>query len=41
MSTQANMKTPEVSEPYQDTFYKNIGFKTMDKYVPMKYHGDE
>lgn len=30
-----------IAEPNQDTFYKNIGFKTMEKYVPMKYHGDE
>lgn len=30
-----------ISEPYQDNFYKKIGFKTMKKYVPMKYHGDE
>ena len=30
-----------ISEPNQDGFYKNIGFKNMKKYVPMKYHGDE
>ena len=30
-----------ISEPNQDGFYKKIGFKTMEKYVPMKYQGDE
>jgi len=26
-----------ISEPDQDNFYNAIGFKKMDKYVPMKY----
>ena len=26
-----------IAEPNQDSFYSNIGFKTMSKYVPMKY----
>ena len=30
-----------IAEPDQDGFYSNIGFKTMSKYVPMKYQKDD
>jgi ribosomal protein S18 acetylase RimI-like enzyme len=30
-----------IAEPNQDEFYKQLGFKPMDKYVPMKYEKDE
>ena len=29
------------AEPEQDGFYSNIGFKTMSKYVPMKYQKED
>jgi ribosomal protein S18 acetylase RimI-like enzyme len=30
-----------IAEPAQDGFYSNIGFKTMSKYVPMKYQKED
>mgnify|MGYP003564745560 CR=1 FL=1 len=30
-----------IAEPDQDGFYSNIGFKTMSKYVPMKYQKED
>lgn len=30
-----------IAEPDQDDFYSNIGFKTLSKYVPMKYHKED
>jgi GNAT superfamily N-acetyltransferase len=30
-----------IAEPDQDGFYLNIGFKTMSKYVPMKYQKED
>lgn len=29
-----------IAEPDQDSFYSNLGFKTMKKYTPMKYQED-
>jgi ribosomal protein S18 acetylase RimI-like enzyme len=26
-----------IAEPNQDDFYSKLGFKTMEKYIPMKY----
>ena len=30
-----------IAEPEQDGFYSNMGFKTMSKYVPMKYQKED
>ena len=30
-----------IAEPNQDEFYKKIGFKKMEKYVPMLYETEE
>jgi ribosomal protein S18 acetylase RimI-like enzyme len=30
-----------IAEPDQSGFYSNIGFKTLEKYTPMKYEKDD
>ena len=30
-----------IAEPNQDKFYSTLGFKVMDKYIPMKYPTEE